>query len=59
VVEVGSAETEGQRLVLREEVQLAVGEIAESAKEGLLAAGSARGWPQQECVRGSTSHAYQ
>jgi putative transposase len=37
VVEVESAETERQRLALPEQVQLALGEIAESAKEGLLA----------------------
>jgi putative transposase len=37
VVEVVSAETEGQRGALPEQVELALGEIAESAKEGLLA----------------------
>jgi len=37
LVEVGSAEAEAQRLALPEQVQLAMFEIAESAKEGLLA----------------------
>src|SRR6266542_4238530 len=37
LVEVGSVEAESQRLALPEQVQLAMFEIAESAKEGLLA----------------------
>jgi len=37
LVEVGSSEAEAQRLALPEQVQLAMFEIAESAKEGLLA----------------------
>jgi hypothetical protein len=37
LVEVGSVEAEAQRLALPEHVQLAMFEIAESAKEGLLA----------------------
>ena len=50
-VEVGSAEAEQQRLVLPEQVQLVMFEIAESAKEGLLALAVGAGLAVlQECM---------
>src|SRR6266508_3212886 len=51
LVEVGSVEAESQRLALPEQVQLAMFEIAESAKEGLLALAVGAGLAVlQECM---------
>jgi putative transposase len=51
LVEVGSVEDEAQRLVLPEHVQLALVEVAASAKEGLLALAVGAGLAVlRECV---------